>query len=248
MKRQALIIANPGETGARNYCEGVNKDCNNYPTFLTEPFGGAWYTSEIEVLRRPSVSELRVALGKLKSADYGLVVFAGHAEYVASRRTTVLELRKGEEIDSMELRAGASKQTVILDCCRLIAPETRRTFAFTEALAKRASLGADACRRQYENRITKCPPGLAVLWGCSIGQTAGDDPTRGGYYSFSLLEEAENWAKNSNVDVSTHFAILDVVVAHDLAAKGVQGVSGGRQTATMEKPRSDPYFPFAIVA
>lgn len=58
MKRQALLIANPGESGASNYCEGVNRDCDSYPLFLKAPFGGAWYGNEIEILRRPSAAEV----------------------------------------------------------------------------------------------------------------------------------------------------------------------------------------------
>ena len=248
MKRQALLIANPGESGASNYCEGVNRDCDSYPLFLKAPFGGAWYGNEIEILRRPSAAEVRLALQKVKSADYGLVIFAGHGYYLQSRKTTMLELRKGEELDSMDLRAGAGKQTLILDCCRQIALETARKAVFAEAIQKRADIRFDECRRYYDAQIAKCPSGLAVLWACSVGETAGDDKARGGYYSFSLLDEAETWAKDNKVDISRNISILNVVGAHDFASAQVGRLSGGRQRPNIEKPRSDPYFPFGIVA
>ena len=248
MKRQALLITNPGEPGASNYCEGVNRDAESYRAFLKATFGGAWYGHEIEHLPRPSVAQLRLALQKLRAADYGLVIFSGHGEYEASKKATVLELRSGEEIDSAELRAGATRQTLILDCCRAIAPESRRIAVYAEALEKRAEDRTAECRRYYEERISDCASGLCILWGCSVGETAGDDKSRGGYYSLSLLDEAESWAKNNDVNVSESYSILSVVQAHDAATPRVRQLSGNRQNPTIDKPRSGPYFPFAVVA
>lgn len=42
MKRKMLIIANPGERDAENYCEGVNQDVTRYHRFFTSIQGGAW--------------------------------------------------------------------------------------------------------------------------------------------------------------------------------------------------------------
>ena len=42
MTRKALIISNPGELGAENYCEGVKKDVANYKNFLMSAAGGGW--------------------------------------------------------------------------------------------------------------------------------------------------------------------------------------------------------------
>ena len=39
MKRKALIISNPGETGVENYCEGVKVDIQNYVCFIESPLG-----------------------------------------------------------------------------------------------------------------------------------------------------------------------------------------------------------------
>ena len=42
MRRKMLIIANPGETGAENYCAGVHQDVVRYKTFFISNSGGAW--------------------------------------------------------------------------------------------------------------------------------------------------------------------------------------------------------------
>jgi hypothetical protein len=248
VKRRALIIGNPGETGAQNYCEGVNHDLRNYSAFLVQPLGGAWETSEISVLLRPTVSQVKNALGEVKSGDYAIVIFAGHGHYSEARRSTILELRRGKEIDSMELRTGPSKQTLVLDCCRKIAQEQVQK-RLVEAMDRKALvLNRGDCRKYYDIQIERCPTGIAVMWGCSVGETAGDDPQNGGYYSSGLLECAIDWAKNSSVNPSTSVARLSIVESHDTAVASVRQRTGGRQNPSMEKPRSEPYFPFAIIA
>jgi hypothetical protein len=248
MIRKALIIGNPGETGAQNYCEGVKQDLTNYPAFLKQPLGGAWESGEITVLLRPNVSDVKNALVGIKAANYAVVIFAGHGYYSTSHKSTLLELKRGEEIDSRDLCAGAGKQTVILDCCRKVA-QAQIQKSFAEAIVKRASiLNRADCRKYYDDAISKCSSGLAVLWGCKVGEAANDDPQNGGYYSAGLLEAATEWAKNNNTDTSRHIDLYSIVGAHEAAVPLVSRQSGGRQNPVIEKPRSDPYFPFAIIA
>lgn len=81
MERYALIIANPGETGAENYCEGVNKDVVSYKSFLSSPIGGYWQSGEITTLIRPTALAVQAEMIKAKLADYALIIFAGHGLY-----------------------------------------------------------------------------------------------------------------------------------------------------------------------
>lgn len=104
VNRRALLIANPGEVGAENYCEGVNKDMANYKTFLKSPLGGLWYENEIEILHKPSKTTVRQAIQKLKSYDYSKLVFSGHGVYSSIHESTILELNKYENIDSVEFQ------------------------------------------------------------------------------------------------------------------------------------------------
>ena len=74
MKRKMLIIANPGELNAENYCEGVNQDITRYQCFFTSIQGGAWKSDEIKTLIRPEPRDVDLALSELKSADYSMVM------------------------------------------------------------------------------------------------------------------------------------------------------------------------------
>ena len=58
MTRKALIVGNPGEDGAENYCAGVLKDVENFNTYLQSPRGGGWYATEITTLMRPDMALL----------------------------------------------------------------------------------------------------------------------------------------------------------------------------------------------
>ena len=49
LSRKALLICNPGEDGAENYCKGVFVDVKRYRELLMSPIGGAWLDTEISV-------------------------------------------------------------------------------------------------------------------------------------------------------------------------------------------------------
>jgi hypothetical protein len=249
--RKALLIGCPGRPGTNNYLGGVARDLTNYNRFLDSPLGGWWYSSEIVTLDDPPASTVRAAMQTLKSADYSLVLFSGHGYVTSDRRSTIVCLRGDEEMDSMELRAGADKHTLILDCCRVVARPSR--MLAEDALAKMdaaaARLNGSRCRRLYEQEISECPAAQIVLHSCDLDERANHDSARGGYYAYSLIDVAETWAENNTTDLSQKkYALFRMPRAHDRASDAVQRLTGNLQNPQIEKPRSEPYFPFAIVA
>jgi len=249
MNRKGILISNPGESGEENYCEGVKKDVANYRSFLLSSIGGLWRESEIEGLNRPSVTQVRQAISSLRNLDYSLIIFTGHGYHDTRLDSTMLELRNGHELNSSELRDGSKKQTLILDCCRKKYP-VRPTLMMDSArmVKKAAVINPSDCRKYYNSRINECGDGLIVIHSCSIDELSGDDATRGGYYSYALLEESKGWAQDSDTDTSRTADILSLSKAHETALPRVRSVSGSRQNPQIEKPRTGPYFPFGIVA
>jgi hypothetical protein len=250
LKRNALIISNPGEANAENYCEGVKRDVENFTSFLLSPNGGMWRASEIEKMDRPTKAAVRAKIATLKDSEYLQLIFCGHGYHSVSRDSTIVELRKGEEIDSVEFRGLAKKQTLILDCCRQRHPDipTVMMDSMMKAARSRPLINPAECRRLFNKKITDCSSGLVVLHSCDEDETAGDDSKRGGYYSSSLLRASKEWASEEEVDTSRQFQALSIVGAHRRAVPLVHTLSGGEQNPQIEKPRSDPYFPFCIVA
>ena len=125
---------------------------------------------------------------------------------------------------------------------------TEDALAKIDAITAAKSLSATACRRYYEKAISDCPSGLIVAHSCDVDETASDDATRGGYYLYSLIDVADDWVENNSTDLSEYYATLRLPVAHDRASSAVHRRSGNRQHPKIVKPRSGPYFPFAIVA
>jgi len=150
----------------------------------------------------------------------------------------------------MELRKGGGKRAILLDCCREVHEESILKAAM-ESLAMDSTasvLSAAECRKYYEKSISAASTGLVITHACAINETAGDSKTYGGYYSGSLRESAANWLENDHTDLSKNYSALSIVAAHEKACRLVRNMSGERQNPQIEKPRSEPYFPFAIIA
>jgi len=250
MNRKALIISNPGELGDMHYCKGVFKDVENYRNFLLSPIGGLWTSSEIENLHKPSLLKVRNCLSGLSGYGYVFIVFTGHGWYSKERGSTILQLSKGQDFDSAELRRGALKQTVILDCCREIHTSALLSKMVLENAKIALKIHPDRCRRYYDQRIVECENGLVMLYSCSRGEVSGDDSERGGYYSYNLIEDVRRVANYVDIDTNNgNYSICSVVQAHEQTEESVSKISGGRQHPQIEKPRTDKHcFPFCIVA
>lgn len=240
MNRHALIICSPLSPGDTYYLPGAEADLDSYVDYFKSATGGAWSAGEITVLQNPSLSVVRSKLPTLQGKDYGVVVFGGHGKLDKFGRT-ILDLNDREQMDSDELRAGSPKQTLIVDCCREW-PKVK-DIMFTEAAVRKAAKDIAAHREEFAKRVRAASSGLCVLWSCSRGQTAGESP-QGGRYTLGLLRSAELWASQQTSGPT----MLSVVEAHGKAEEITKRLSGGRQTPDIERPRSGPYFPFAVYA
>ena len=144
LNRKGLIIGNPGEKNASNFCAGVIKDYENYQIFLESDIGGAWETSEIKALWRPSVTDVEQFLKSIsRETDFFFIAFCGHGGHDSSTDTTILELKSGQDFDSMKFRRIGAKRLIILDCCRV--PILAKSESMSESIKKmaKASVGLD---------------------------------------------------------------------------------------------------------
>lgn len=241
MKRRALIIGSPDKD-----IPGVYDDMKNYRAFLKSFGGGAWYEQEIITLESPTTLQLNIQLELLKSADYSFLVFAGHGGYSEYRRATMLHLNPSTQINENDLKVGAPKRTVIFDACRvLIDKKPLREAMAKSVIALDNYRSLDQSRNLFERSIDDCHPGIAILYGCNIGESAGDIEGIGGRYSAALLEIASGWANFGSNQVGTALSISD---AHNETAKLVSVRSGTTQNPKAEFPRTVPRFPLAVKA
>lgn len=243
MKRQALIIGAPDAD-----IPGVYVDVENYKDFLLSLLGGYWHKSEITVLINPSKPSVQENINILKEADYAMVIFAGHGHQPKRGGPILISLSPNVEIDSSILKYGATKQTLILDCCRVLAEEQIMLKASLESVSHITSLNSNECRKYYDKRISECSNGLVVMYGCDVDETCSESKNEGGHYSSELIQAARYWHETEFVDTQNNYDILSVRKAHELAEVKVKSRSGGRQNPVIEYPRTSPYFPFAVIA
>ena len=247
--RKAIIIGSPDAT-----IPGVKIDITNINSFLLSPIGGAWKESEIINLTNPTIEEVRNKISLLQLADYSFVFFAGHGYYLMHKDSTILNINATQELDSIELRKGAPKHTLILDCCRVLKDDrilkeaALESYSYDSAIQQKPT--KSECRKYFDEKIAKCSTGIVVMNSCALNETAGETQTQGGYYSSSLIKSAEKWADSKllSINLNKDYATYSTLECHTDAAKKVSNLSGNRQNPVFEGPRSDNKFPFAIVA
>lgn len=242
MTRRALIISNPGELGAENYCEGVNKDVINYKKYLMSSVGGGWYEDEIVCLEKPDHILLNKHIKLMEDTEYTLIIFCGHGCTVGDE--TIIELNKDCDYRASSLRTGAIKRTIILDCCRVINNSLSESaiYEYSSKLEKSDSY-IPLARIYFDAAIQKCNNGIVTTFACDLNETAGDDSRLGGYYSYSLIKSAQSWERQLNNSSASYASIVTI---HEKAATMTRMKSGNEQNPQIDKPRNSPYFPFAI--
>ncbi len=261
MKRRILIITNPGVVGSSTYCEGVNKDRENYLSFFKSAIGGYYSESEIRLLDKQSVLRIREELRLLQSdiIDFSIIIFCGHGWYSTTNETNILCINDNEQFDSIEFRRNYKKRIIIEDNCR----EKHAEYIF-DSLQKSINaihffgeggkiINPEQCKYYYNKRIEECPEQLIYSTGCNIGETAGDSSSKGGYYSSSLLKETRGMVENALkiTDISKVYKIFNFPACHDSAVPKVRTLSDNKQNPQIEKPRFSnnlSHLPFAVIA
>ncbi len=94
MKKRVLLIGNPGDEDADNYCRGVLRDIDNYKQYFMSFAGGEWYESEIKTMLKPSKIEVETEISKMQDLDYSIIVFSGHG--YSKDNITYIETRPGK--------------------------------------------------------------------------------------------------------------------------------------------------------
>lgn len=247
--RRALIIGAPDEK-----IPGVNIDIANLRNYFKSPIGGLWNDSELVTLISPTAYKINSEIQLLKDKDYSLIFFAGHGYHSNHKNRTILHINSSETMDSIDLRVGAQKHSLILDCCRVRVEDRRFLKSVMESMtfdaAQRQTLTPGECRRYFDKAISECANGIVVMNSCSINETAGESASEGGYYTSSLIEAANDWAKRKlmGIDLTSNYATYSTQECHDAASEQVKKLSGNRQNPNFDAPRVDKKFPFAVVA
>lgn len=191
-------------------------------------------------MNRPTVRLLARTLPEVDDADYSIVIFTGHGYMDAD--DTIIELKGEEKYNTRYL--AKSGRTLILDCYRRHTTQLYEVFAESVSESLIHNIDLWDYRKFYEAQIAKCEGQRLVFYSCSEGEISNDNGMKGGFYSYNLLKVAKDWYKNNKISFDP--MVLSMVQAHNETER-ILRYRIGTQTPQIEKPRTAPYYPLAVI-
>lgn len=229
MSRIAIIIESSNVIGETDL-PGARVDQQNWFNFLTSELGGSWNESDIILLNKPFSRDVEMLLDKNKN-KYCFVAFSGHGEegHIALNDHY-------NRCPVTKLKPQGDKGTLIIDSCRGIDTSGVRNFSSAKLLyLAEASQGRQVIANSARGQVTKFASlwenkrlnhitawllalhqsgkGVVEMQACSTGESAGEDPNAGGYYTSLLLQSADLWDKAGGIG-----SIHTTKAAHEHAA------------------------------
>lgn len=246
MKRKAIILVNDD-----GKLPGLSKDSDNIVSFLKSLAGGSWYDSEIEIIKNPTLYnlKLKLAIQRLTPVDFCLVFFSGHGGN-DGRKTHIQINNQKETIEESALFGFADKQINFFDCCRSFSEDlvqkSQRSTTFSMEDSQTNYLSIAESRRIYSELITKAVNQRAVFYSCELNEVSYDS-SEGAVYLSSFLKNASEYSKHT-----TDKSKLAILV-HTQAEKYVKSLnprSDGNQNPTYVYPKIggnvQDYLPISI--
>jgi hypothetical protein len=241
----AVIVGSPGHPiEAPPLLVGVKADAVSYERFFLSNHGGAWEPGEIRQVWHPERDALGAFLGSLY-VDYSVTVFCGHGWRQDGE--AVILVRPHEPIWVSRFRTQAPRQLTIIDACQV---EEEPKYLLKEGQPS-VGFGADGgrdtyrdtCRALYDNAVSTVGEQRTIMYGCKLGQEAGENPL-GGYFSQTLLNASTAWARTAQ-RTAIASQVLSVRDAFAIAAPLVTQ-RHYPQEPQLESGRGRAAFPFAV--
>lgn len=247
MTRRAILIDAGGTPDKKGHLPGTTADVRAISSFLMSNPGGAWESSEIVILKDPSKYELRENLAAGRDHDYSFVAGAGHGHHIQGQGIdeTRFCYNASDEIAAHDLNTGASRCTVMLDCCRHVTKYEPISVleSRSKALAKYAAdRSTYLYRTAFDRTLSETESGCSYLYSCDLNQSAQESQA-GGYYTQALIDSALSWHEGYR-DGSP--AVFDIWDAHNRASKRVTERES-QQIPQSQFGRRQRFFPFAVV-
>lgn len=266
INRYAIIIESSDVKGQEDL-PGARQDAANWRSFLTSDLGGAWDDKEIMSLNKPSSSLVKKLLTIMEDR-YVFLAFSGHGyeEYNPATRKheTKICLNESEQGVVIDTISSARLGTAVFDCCRGVENAQGHVKIANESFsaARQASFGIamDSVGRlvansaTYGNRvretigkfylqeIERLPTHASVrMYSCSRNESAGEDPSAGGYYTTLLIQGAKVWGEEQRGN--QYFAEFSTKQAHDFASEAMKVVNPSQHPEYTPVWQS---YPFAI--
>jgi translation initiation factor 2 beta subunit (eIF-2beta)/eIF-5 len=176
-----------------------------------------------------------------------MIFFSGHGYHDGNE--TILELSHGNDVPESIFRGRAKKTLVVLDCCRKIIKESLlESFAINVEKSAGLMLNRALCRKYYEEYILSIDNTYTTCYSCAENHTSDDIASKGGLYTYNLLETAKAKEQQNDINLSSQFRVYSIRRIHNETTSVVKRLSHNEQIPDMRTQRYETDFPFAIQA
>jgi hypothetical protein len=242
MKRKAIMIGSPGPKNSVNYLNGVDTDLHHFINFLKSPLGGSWGDNELVSLYKCPSANL-IELFQSINNDFLLVYFSGHGHYSLNETNIAINDSESLSVSQLISLIKASKALIIIDACRKDLDEEYSNFSGSEYLSFSSTLTQPNSSERYMQIISESIDGIAIVYGCSVGEISNEN-SLGGSYTYALLKTSLEWYVSQESE-----SVLLINNANNFAheyLKTTSNIEQNPQIVTVNSGNNILNLPFAI--
>lgn len=199
MKRQLLLISNPGNPNDSNFVKTTEEAIDRWEGFFRSPIGGYWQNGEIvrygvnNPIDTDTFRRLLIPLNTIQ-CDYSVIVFCGHGACTQDDKDAVQlpipsqynnNLLAVDELINPGLPS--VRRTVILDACRSLIPYTSTQLFEQRVYSSVYKIDGIECSNYYNSLVLQASPHVEVLYSTSEHHKAYGSMT-GSKYADAMSE------------------------------------------------------------
>lgn len=206
MLRRCAIIIGASNVAGQEPLPGTVQDTRNWRAFLKSELGGSWDDEEIQMLQKPTSCGISRLLEQHKG-EYIFLAFSGHGEekYCEAKQRNSLYVCLNDEENSVDVDSITPTLfgTAIFDCCRGFyeaygIEESLNTGVAAPFVLAQMFSGTNRFYRSSRDVFVQSLQSVmgyptVRMYSCRRGESAGEDPCAGGFYTTLLIKGANAW-------------------------------------------------------
>ena len=261
IKRQLVLITDPGIPGDEYYAKQTQDVIDRWETFFMSPIGGFWQEREIIRINEqnpigPGRMDVLMSQLDLARCDYTMIVFCGHGLRTQDHKDSIqlpIPSLDNFNVYPVERLMGIShtttqipahiRRTIILDACRKIQPITAEALFEQREFSGGMELDGEMCRDHYNEIIMRQEPHVELLQS-----TREDDyayiSEKGSVYGDAVMRyirsQTEIWGAQAMTDREGKYFVKMQQMQSEVSDR----IEGQRPQYWNSKPEAEGY-PFA---
>jgi Caspase domain len=232
IKRRILLLGGYGNLDHRTFVDGINYDIARLYVHFQSPFGGSFCKdTEMRVLVRPNVEQVKAALSWMHDAEYGVIYFSGHGNSQDGKDH--IYFTDAASMPIHRLLGHCKRQITILDTCRNIVDEASQLDGTrVQVIGRTPRSQFPFAKAAFNQLVMAQATGQVLIQSAGYNQSAIALPN-GGIFTSAMMEVINDFcSQGSHTRIST-------VAAFSRAREIVQAKTFAVQVPEMKTNRND---------